>query len=405
MNRRLGLTILAMTLSAFFARGQGGESPGYSEEVFRKRGEDLFQTLDVDKDGYLLGKEIPEEIRALLNQAMARPDTRLDLRQFQKYREEAYLLMVTATFRHHDRDGDGYLEKYEMPVSLLKRVGKYSRAGDRVSFKEFLQYSRDRDFPAQPPRGEPGNGMGTPPGMPQPQPIIQRAETVYSEEVYRKRGEEAFHAHDVDKDGYLMGQEIPQDIRMVLSQANASPDTRLNLQQFLKYREAAYLVQVTILFKNHDRNDDGFLEKHEMPLSLLKRLPKYNSGRDRVNFKDFLQYSRDRDFPALSPQRGGPAQGTAPGMPAPMTRIVDDSELDSRPTVYRANKLPKGLPEWFERLDADKDGQISLVEWRKAGMPLTDFAKWDRNDDGLLTYDEVLDKLKADRQPRAKRSP
>jgi hypothetical protein len=38
-------------------------------------------------------------------------------------------------------------------------------------------------------------------------------------------------------------------------------------------------------------------------------------------------------------------------------------------------------------------------------MPLTDFAKWDRNDDGLLTYDEVLDKLKADRQPRAKRSP
>jgi Ca2+-binding EF-hand superfamily protein len=88
-----------------------------------------------------------------------------------------------------------------------------------------------------------------------------------------------------------------------------------------------------------------------------------------------------------------------------MTRIVDDSELDSRPTVYRANKLPKGLPEWFERLDADKDGQISLVEWRKAGMPLTDFAKWDRNDDGLLTYDEVLDKLKADRQPRAKRSP
>src|SRR5207253_1962683 len=71
----------------------------------------------------------------------------------------------------------------------------------------------------------------------------------------------------------------------------------------------------------------------------------------------------------------------------PDTRKTD---WEKRPTVYRAGKLPKDLPKWFVELDQDQDGQISLAEWRRAGKSVEEFAKYDRNQDGLLTPAEVL---------------
>lgn len=46
------------------------------------------------------------------------------------------------------------------------------------------------------------------------------------------------------------------------------------------------------------------------------------------------------------------------------------------------------LPEWFDALDANADGQVSLFEWRDAGGLLADYADMDLDDDGLLTEDE-----------------
>jgi Ca2+-binding EF-hand superfamily protein len=57
-------------------------------------------------------------------------------------------------------------------------------------------------------------------------------------------------------------------------------------------------------------------------------------------------------------------------------------------------KLPKGLPPWFEVLDEDGDGQISLHEWREGGAKLDDFRQYDLNDDGFITSEEVLRYLK-----------
>ena len=49
-----------------------------------------------------------------------------------------------------------------------------------------------------------------------------------------------------------------------------------------------------------------------------------------------------------------------------------------------------GLPGWFTALDADKDEQISLFEWRQGGKPITEFQEMDLNGDGLITKDEYL---------------
>ena len=77
--------------------------------------------------------------------------------------------------------------------------------------------------------------------------------------------------------------------------------------------------------------------------------------------------------------------------PSPITIIIED-DLDKRPTVYRAGKLPKDLPKWFAELDTDNDGQVAMHEWRKGGKDLDEFREWDRNDDGFITVEEVLAK-------------
>jgi hypothetical protein len=45
-------------------------------------------------------------------------------------------------------------------------------------------------------------------------------------------------------------------------------------------------------------------------------------------------------------------------------------------------------------MDADKDGQISLAEWRKSGKSYAEFQSFDRNNDGFITVEEMLFAMK-----------
>jgi Ca2+-binding EF-hand superfamily protein len=56
--------------------------------------------------------------------------------------------------------------------------------------------------------------------------------------------------------------------------------------------------------------------------------------------------------------------------------------------------LPAGLPTWFYDIDEDEDGQITLSEWRKGGKHFDDFRKYDVNDDGFITPEEILQFLR-----------
>ncbi len=93
---------------------------------------------------------------------------------------------------------------------------------------------------------------------------------------------------------------------------------------------------------------------------------------------------------------GGPGGEKAPAVivPHPVSLAPAPAPApDERVVVYRAGKLPKGLPDWFEKLDTDRDGQVSLAEWRADGKSLEEFKAMDLNDDGLLTPEEVLQYL------------
>ena len=49
---------------------------------------------------------------------------------------------------------------------------------------------------------------------------------------------------------------------------------------------------------------------------------------------------------------------------------------------------PRLLDALFAHLDADKDGQVSLAEWRKSGRDIAAFLEMDLDGDGLLTKEE-----------------
>jgi len=74
--------------------------------------------------------------------------------------------------------------------------------------------------------------------------------------------------------------------------------------------------------------------------------------------------------------------------------IANAKETDKRHT-YRFSKasdrLPSGLPGWFKSKDANNDGQVSMSEYSRSWSKSTvsEFRKYDLNDDGIVTAKEV----------------
>jgi hypothetical protein len=115
---------------------------------------------------------------------------------------------------------------------------------------------------------------------------------------------------------------------------------------------------------------------------------KWDANRDGlISLSEYQAFMRDLD----ARQNAGPRPGTkAPAVAEPVKRVIITEEA-APPLLYRAGaKLPPEVPSWFQQLDKDGDGQISLFEWKAAGRDLDEFVKMDRNDDCYLTVEEVL---------------
>jgi Ca2+-binding EF-hand superfamily protein len=69
-------------------------------------------------------------------------------------------------------------------------------------------------------------------------------------------------------------------------------------------------------------------------------------------------------------------------------RVAAAADAAAKAGDPKAAGAKTAAPDWFAGLDADKDGQVALHEWRKAGRPIELFMKMDLDGDGLLTQAE-----------------
>lgn len=161
-----------------------------------------------------------------------------------------------------------------------------------------------------------------------------------------------------------------------------------------------------IRFRQLDKNNDGVLDVEEMPELLRNEKDKWDSNNDGfIDLEEFKPFYRARMAHENGEKHGGRGPGTgAGGGPRVIITPPTPQELSKKPTVYRAGKLPKGIPSWFVELDTDEDGQIGLYEWKKSGRPIQEFLDMDRNNDGFLTIDEVMRYLAQNKNSTAKSS-
>ena len=85
---------------------------------------------------------------------------------------------------------------------------------------------------------------------------------------------------------------------------------------------------------------------------------------------------------------GSSSSPAAPAAPKPPPR----SNRKSYKFKTAIDRLPKNLPDWFARNDANADGQISMSEYASSYTreKAREFRKYDRNDDGIITPQEAL---------------
>jgi Ca2+-binding EF-hand superfamily protein len=144
-------------------------------------------------------------------------------------------------------------------------------------------------------------------------------------------------------------------------------------------------------FKRLDRNGDGLLNQDEMDQDLKAQWQQWDTNKDgSIDLTEFKAYYAAK-MNQRQNQRG----------PEALIITTPPEQEDPKPPVYRAGKLPQGIPSWFQQLDTDGDGQIGLYEWKASGRPIEEFLAMDRNKDGFLTIAEVMRAQPAGRGQRA----
>jgi hypothetical protein len=115
----------------------------------------------------------------------------------------------------------------------------------------------------------------------------------------------------------------------------------------------------------------------EQYLAYVRRLAAEDGPGDHVDFQVQIDINRPAPRGLLEWEQSPAGRGDA--VPLPLA-----------PAAGPAAAPRPELPAWFTQCDSNRDGQVSLYEWRKAGRPLDEFRRMDRNNDGLLTPEEVF---------------
>ena len=152
------------------------------------------------------------------------------------------------------------------------------------------------------------------------------------------------------------------------SSGSSSPDSKIQ-----SYADS--------LLKQYDDNKDGSLQEAEWSKMRSEHHAADRNG-DKVITRQELF---DRLLSSSRGSSGGGSSYSSRGGSKPGDR-------KSYRALTPTERLPKGLPSWFARDDANADGQVSMAEYASAwsDAKVAEFLKYDQNGDGLITAKECL---------------
>jgi Ca2+-binding EF-hand superfamily protein len=355
--------------------GRGPDAPAAGQRTT----EQLFKEYDKNGDGVLTPDELPRDLRAHFAEYDLDKDGKWTLEDFRRAvvewerrraaTEVARVLVQSAAhgeecrreaqrayaaLRALDADGNGTISRKE-----LLRAGR--RLAERRVDRLLMELDKD------------GDGR------------VSRAEA---------RGELAdeFDALDRDKDGYLSRDE--------LLSAAVRPRAAGGGGAGGADKGPADAAE---LFKEYDKNGDGFLTPDELPGAVREALMRHDrDGDGRLSPKEFR-----RGLAALG-RRAGPADWLfdlieaaerEPHAQPDLQRAYrvlreadanNDGTLDATELAAANRRLiEREVDALIKELDADGDGRISKEEARKSGRALA-FEEMDLDKDGFLTREELL---------------
>ncbi len=172
------------------------------------------------------------------------------------------------------------------------------------------------------------------------------------------------------------------------SPANGSSSGHSDDQRYRDYAKQ--------LFGQYDKNRNGVLERDEY--NEMSNNPKAadKNGDGAISFDELYKW-------LVEMSKSGSHSGSSGGDSRDRDRDRERDRERSKKTepkqpTYRlpfpspVERLPSGMPEWFLKKDADRDGQVSMAEFSQdwSESKLTEYFKYDVNGDGFIVPTEVL---------------
>ena len=148
------------------------------------------------------------------------------------------------------------------------------------------------------------------------------------------------------------------------------------------------------LLQRYDKNKDGMLQRDEWKEMKTEHQGADANGDGTITLDELTTRVASYSSGGSGPSSGGPSGG---GEKKPWKFGQDKvASTASAKKSYRfltpTERLPKGMPDWFLKSDADGDGQIMMSEYTTSWTESTaaDFAKYDLDGDGIITPGECL---------------